>query len=46
MIKKAHEHFERFFNLKKNFNFSHFKKKLKFHIFSCLKFYFKNLNSS
>ena len=25
----------------KNFNFSPFRKKLKFHIFCCLKFYFK-----
>ena len=33
--------FGRFSYQKENFNFSPFKRKLKFHIFSCLKFYFK-----
>ena len=33
--------FERLFYQQENFNFSHFKMKLKFDIFSCLKFCFK-----
>ena len=43
--KKKHECFKRFsiklFYQEKNSNFSHFKRKLKFHNFNCLKFYFK-----
>jgi len=38
IIKEIHECFERFFYQEENFNFSPFRKKLKFHIFSCLKF--------
>jgi len=41
VIKKIHKHFRRFFYQEYNFNFSHFRRKLKFHIFSCLKFCFK-----
>ena len=41
VIKEIHEHFRKFFYQEENFNFSHFRRKLKFHIFSCLKFYFK-----
>jgi len=37
------EHFRRFFYKEENFNFSPFRRKLKFHIFSCLKFCFKIL---
>jgi len=40
VIKEIHECFRRFF-YQENFNFSHFRRKLKFHIFSCLKFCFK-----
>ena len=39
--KKIHEHFEIFFYQEKNFNLSLFRRKLKFHIFNCLKFCFK-----
>jgi len=40
VIKEIHEHFGRFFYQEENSNFSHFKRKLKFHIFS-LKLCFK-----
>ena len=40
---ETHEHFERFFYQEENFNFSPFRRKLKFHIFSYLKFCFKIL---
>jgi len=39
VIKEIHERFERFFYQEENFNFSPFRRKLKFHIFSCLKFH-------
>ena len=38
VIKKIHKQFGRFFYQKENFNFSSFRRKLKFDIFSCLKF--------
>ena len=38
VIKKIRKRFERFFNQEENFNFSPFKRKLKFQIFSRLKF--------
>jgi len=41
VIKKMHELFGRFFHQEENFNFSSFRRKLKFYIFSCLKFCFK-----
>ena len=41
VIKEIHECFESFFNQEENFNFSPFRRKLKFHIFSYLKLYFK-----
>ena len=41
VIKEIHKLFERFFYQEGNFNFSPFRMKLKFHIFSCLKLYFK-----
>lgn len=47
IIKKIHKYFERFFYQEKNFNFSYFRKKLKFYLFNYLKFCFnsKTLNS-
>ena len=47
--KKIHKCFKRFLYQEDNFNFSHLRRKLKFHIFSCLKLCFiipKSLNSS
>ena len=41
LIKETHERFGRFFYQEENFNFSPFRRKLKFHIFNCLKFCFK-----
>ena len=41
VIKEIHEHFLRFFHQEDNFNFSPFRRKLKFHNFICLKFCFK-----
>ena len=37
VMNEIHEHFGTFFYQEENFNFSHFRRKLKFHIFSCLK---------
>jgi len=41
VIKEICKRFKRFFYQEENFNFSPFRKKLKLHIFSCLKFCFK-----
>ena len=41
VIKEIRECLGRFFYQEENFNFSPFRRKLKFHIFSCLKFCFK-----
>ena len=41
VIKEIREYFRKFFHKKESFNFSHFRRKLKFHIFSCLKLCFK-----
>ncbi|KAL3033161.1 hypothetical protein AAZX31_02G122100 [Glycine max] len=41
VIKEIRKHFRRFLYQEENFNFSLFRKKLKFHIFNCLNFYFK-----
>ena len=41
VIKETREHFGRFFYQEENFNFSPFRRKLKFCTFSCLKFCFK-----
>jgi len=41
VIKEIRRRFRRFFYQEVNFNFSHFRMKLKFHIFSCLKFFLK-----
>ena len=39
--REIHERFEGFFYQEENFNFSYFKRKLKFYIFNYLKFCFK-----
>jgi len=44
VIKETREHFGRFFYQEENFNFSPFRRKLKFCTFSCLKFCFKISN--
>ena len=41
VIKEINKRFKRLFYQKENFNFLPFRKKLKFHIFNCLKLYFK-----
>ncbi|KAL5124692.1 Phosphoglycerate mutase-like protein AT74 [Glycine soja] len=41
VIKEIYERFRRFFYQEENFTFSPFRRKLKFHIFSCLKFCYK-----
>ena len=41
VIKKIRERFRIFLYQEENFNFSYFRRKLKFYIFSCLKFCFK-----
>ena len=45
VIKKIRERFGMFLYQEENFNFSPFRKKLKSHIFSCLKFCFKILKN-